>query len=233
MNEQGIKRLLIVSVILNVIVIFLFVQALSRNITQKKDVGKVTNNVPIISPLCEYKKEKHYKHSYGDDGYWKEFFGDPDNGIENNTTPCYWVNPITKKYFKFDKNIIIMKGENNGLGGSYYIHKFAYINTPYIYLLDLPNFSGVSMEEVKQEILDIYKIRLVTKGDYIKRDDFEEWVGSGFSLNKDGSDGVFVIFALIKKDNKFWTIYSYYSSEYKSYDDKRTMTLIDEIIETL
>ncbi|WP_079907796.1 hypothetical protein [Salmonella enterica] len=228
MNELRIKRLLIVSVILNVILIFLFVQALSGNINPTKDVERVTSNVPIISPLCEYKKEL--------DDNWKDNFGkDPDNYREHNPAPCYWVNPITKKYFKFDKNISIMKDKHKGDGsdGDYFIYEFAYSNTPYISLLDLPNFYGASMDEVKKAFLDALKIRLVTKGNYMKRDSVEEWVGSGFSVNKDGSDGDFVIFAVVKKDNKFWVLYGYYYSRYSAYNDKITMKLIDDIIETL
>ncbi|EFU5484373.1 hypothetical protein LDR16_000015 [Salmonella enterica] len=228
MNELRIKRLLIVSVILNAVLIFLFVQALSGNINPKKDVEKVASNVPIISPLCEFEKEL--------DDNWKENFGkDPDNYREHNPAPCYWVNPITKKYFKFDKNIRIMKDKHkdDDSDDDYFIYNFAYSNTPYISLLDLPNFNGASMDEVKKAFLDSYKIRLVTKGNYIKRDGVEEWVGSGFSVNKDGSDGDFVIFAVAKKDNEFWVLYGYYHSRYSTYNDKRTMKLIDDLIETL
>ncbi|HED0198852.1 TPA: hypothetical protein R4H00_000662 [Salmonella enterica subsp. enterica serovar Orientalis] len=228
MNEQRIKRLLIISVILNAILIFLFVQALSGNINPKKDIERVASNVPIISPLCEYEKEL--------DDNWKENFGkDPDNYREHNPAPCYWVNPITKKYFKFDKNITIMKNKqkDSDSGNDYFIYKFSYLNTPYISLLDLPNFTGAPMEEVKKAFIDGYKIRPVTKGNHIKRDNFEEWVGSGFEVNKDGSDDDFVIFAVVKRDNEFWVLYGYYYSRYSIYNDKITMKLIDDIIETL
>lgn len=197
MNEQRIKRLLIVSVILNAILIFLFVQALSGNINPKKDVERVASNVPIISPLCEYKKEKHYKHSYGEDGYWKEFFDDPDNAIEHNPTSCYWVNPITKKYFKFDKNITIMK-DSTDEGHDYY--EFSYINTPLMNLVYAPIFtSSDSMDDFKKFTMSVFKVRFITKGDYVKRGNYEKWTSSGFVVNKDGSDGDFVVLTLVKK----------------------------------
>ncbi|HIB1364114.1 hypothetical protein AB8D53_25560 [Salmonella enterica] len=230
MNELRIKRLLIVSVILNAVLIFLFVQALSGNINPKKDVERVASNVPIISPLCEYKKEKHYKHSYGEDGYWKEFFDDPDNAIEHNPTPCYWVNPITKKYFKFDKNITIMK-DSTDEGHNYY--EFSYANTPFIDLVYNPSYTANdSIDDFKDEVMSSAKIRLVTKGYYFKLNSGEKWIGSGFKLNKNGEDGDFGVFAFVKKENKFWIVFGIYNSNEK-YDDKRTMKLIDDIIETL
>ncbi|ECF1925376.1 hypothetical protein LEC33_16570 [Salmonella enterica] len=232
MNEQRIKRLLIVSVILNAILIFLFVQALSGNINPKKDVERVASNVPIISPLCKlYKSDDTYK-SYHD--YLDHLTHEKLNEDWNNTA-CYWVNPITKKYFKFDKNITIMKDEykDSDSGSDYFIYDFAYLNTPYISLLDLADLIDAPMEEVKKAFIDGHKIRPVTKGNHIKRDNFEEWVGSGFKVNKDGSDGDFVIFAVVKKDNKFWVLYGYYYSRNSTYDDKRTMKLINDIIETL
>ncbi|EEG2531141.1 hypothetical protein GYD82_003732 [Salmonella enterica] len=223
MNGQRIKRLLIVSVILNAILIFLFVQALSGNINPKKDVEKVASNVPIISPLCDIEKEKHYKNSL-------EFFDDPDNAIEHNPMDCYWVNPITKKYFKFDKHITVIKGSTDK-GSDYY--KFGYFNTPFMNLVYAPAFiSSDSMDDFKKFTMSVFKVRFITKGDYVKRGNFEKWTSSGFVVNKDGSDGDFVVLALIKKDNKFWLIYGYYNSRYK-YNDKRTMKLIDDIIEAL
>ncbi|EAB8479070.1 hypothetical protein EWK04_02430 [Salmonella enterica subsp. enterica serovar Java] len=223
MNELRIKRLLIVSVILNAILIFLFVQALSGNINTKKDVEKFASNVPIISPLCEFEKEL--------DDNWKEnFWKDPDNYREHNPAPCYWVNPITKKYFKFDKNITIMK-DSTDEGHDYY--EFSYANTPFIDLVYNPSYTANdSIDDFKDEVMSSAKIRLVTKGYYFKLNSGEKWIGSGFKLNKNGEDGDFGVFAFVKKENKFWIVFGIYNSNEK-YDDKRTMKLIDDIIETL
>ncbi|EHQ3287589.1 hypothetical protein LM997_001332 [Salmonella enterica] len=227
MNELRIKRLLIVSVILNVILIFLFVQALSGNINPKKDVERDTSNVPIISPLCKLKKGEDTYKSYDD--YLEHLT--PEKLREDwNDTACYWVNPITKRYFKFDENITLIK-ESTDRGDDYY--KFEYFNTPLMNLIYAPAFtSNDSMDDFKGYTMSVFKVRLITKGDYVKRGTLEKWTGSGFEVNKDGSDGDFVVLVLVKKDNKFWLIYGYYNSRYK-YNDKITMKLIDDIIETL
>ncbi|EDA8687176.1 hypothetical protein KCE62_003507 [Salmonella enterica subsp. enterica serovar Newport] len=223
MNEVRIKRLLIISVILNAILIFLFIQAISGNINPKKDIDRVTSNVPIISPLCEFEKEL-------DDNWKTNFWKDPDNYREHNPAPCYWVNPITKKYFKFDKNITIMK-DSTDEGHDYY--EFSYANTPFIDLVYNPSYTANdSIDDFKDEVMSSAKIRLVTKGYYFKLNSGEKWIGSGFKLNKNGEDGDFGVFAFVKKENKFWIVFGIYNSNEK-YDDKRTMKLIDDIIETL
>lgn len=194
MNEVRIKRLLIVSVILNAILIFLFVQALSGNINPKRAVEKVASNVPIISPLCKlYKSDDTYK-SYND--YLDHLTPGKLNEDWNNTA-CYWVNPITKKYFKFDKNITIMK-DSTDEGDDYY--EFSYINTPLMNLVYSPIFtSSDSMDDFKKFTMSVFKVRFITKGDYVKRGNYEKWTGSGFVVNKDGSDGDFVVLTLVKK----------------------------------
>lgn len=225
--------MLIVSVITNLVLIFLFFQFLSGNIKPKRNVESVVseNSVPIISPLCKlYKSDDTYK-SYDD--YLDHLTHEKLNEDWNNTA-CYWVNPITKKYFKFDKNITIMKNKykDSDSGSDYDIYNFSYINTPYIYLIDLPRFTGASMEEVKKKLISAYKIRLVTKGISIKRESFEEWIGSGFEVNDDGSDGNFGVYVLVKKGKDFWFIYCHYFS-HQSYNNKKTKELIDDLIETL
>ncbi|ECJ0734818.1 hypothetical protein FMQ97_25740, partial [Salmonella enterica] len=68
MTEERIKRLLIVSVITNLVLIFLFSQFLSGNIKPKKNVESVVSedSVPIISPLCKLEKPGETYKSYQD-----------------------------------------------------------------------------------------------------------------------------------------------------------------------
>lgn len=229
MTEERIKRLLIVSVITNLVLIFLFFQFLSGNIKPKRNVESVVSedSVPIISPLCKlYKSDDTYK-SYDD--YLDHLTHEKLNEDWNNTA-CYWVNPITKKYFKFDKNIIIMK-DSTDEGHDYY--EFSYANTPFIDLAYNPSYTANdSIDDFKDEVMSSAKIRLVTKGYYSKLNGGEKWIGSGFKLNKNGEDGDFGVFVFVKKENKFWIVFGIYNSNEK-YDDKRTMKLIDDIIETL
>ncbi|EPR2276565.1 hypothetical protein ACU01Y_003769 [Salmonella enterica subsp. enterica serovar Newport] len=233
MTEERIKRLLIVSVITNLVLIFLFFQFLSGNIKPKRNVESVVSedSVPVISPLCKLEKPGETYKSYHD--YLDQLTPEKLNEDWNNIA-CYWVNPITKKYFKFDKDIRIMKNKykDSDSGSDYFIYKFAYFNTPYISLLDLPGFIGAPMEEVKKKLISAYKIRLVTKGISIKRENFEEWIGSGFEVNDDGSDGIFGVYVLVKKGKGFWLIYCRYFP-HKPYNNKKTQELIADLIETL
>lgn len=145
--------MLIVSVITNLVLIFLFFQFLSGNIKPKRNVESVVSedSVPIISPLCKLEKSGGTYKSYDD--YLAQLT--PEKlAADVNKFACYWVNPITKKYFKFDKYIAIMKNKykDSDSGGDCFIYKFAYFNTPFISLLDLPGFIGAPMEEVKKSL---------------------------------------------------------------------------------
>ncbi|EEU2894895.1 hypothetical protein ACIL5T_003736 [Escherichia coli] len=241
MNNSKLKKILIASIIGNILLVFLNIQVFNKksaqNITETDKVGKTEikktkstwDDINTVNPICNVNYTTDSPTFYDKEKSRSEPF-------------CFWFNPATDKYTFFKNTLISSRGD-----GMFFFSKE---HTPIITLY--PPETGISVP------IDIYfkqrldrlshglnaKIIQPKEAKLIKSKNEEKLISSVVVVPTDKSrreyprEGFPLLVVIIKKNGTLWKVSVDYIDDYLLndkkhwYNDKEIFDLIDNITST-
>ncbi|HBC3164124.1 TPA: hypothetical protein KC789_001106 [Escherichia coli O146] len=222
MDNSKLKKMLITSIIVNILLVFLNIQVFnqkhSSNVidTQKKEDKSKWADIENIYPVCKvHNNNTSYSGQLKPEWY------------------CYWFNPITYKYTYLEKTLITSTSD----GVFYFSNEY----TPTIELRHKASDISVPVDIYAKQLLDRLeresnaKIFLPKEAKQIKSEKLEKWTSFITVIPKDNSKDIETfLLSFIKKEGVLWTVFVEYPNDDKKYwyIDEKTFDLIDKITST-